>query len=160
MEHQLTIVLRPTAISDLDALFTMHSDPEAVYQAAFTAKDPTDKSAFLAHWNKVLKDSTVTSRTVWLEDEIVGTIQSWLLGDEPNISYWMDRSQWGKGLATVTVKQFLLELDHRPQFARVAFDNKGSQRVLEKCGFQKIGEDLYFANARNAEIKEFIFRLE
>lgn len=138
----------------------MHSDPEAVYQAAFTAKDPTDKAAFLAHWNTILKDTTVISKTVWLEQVIVGTIQSWRLGDEPNISYWIDRSQWGKGLATATVKQFLLQVKHRPQFARVAFDNIGSQRVLEKCGFQQIGEDQFFANARKEEIKELIYRLD
>ena len=45
----------------------------------------------------------------------------------------------------------------RPLHGRVAFDNFGSQTVLEKCGFVRIGTDKGFANARNAEIEEFVF---
>jgi RimJ/RimL family protein N-acetyltransferase len=41
----------------------------------------------------------------------------------------------------------------------VAFDNQGSQKVLEKCGFVKIGTDKGFANARQAEIEEYIYKL-
>jgi [ribosomal protein S5]-alanine N-acetyltransferase len=59
----------------------------------------------------------------------------------------------------MALKNFLkLELT-RPIFGRVAFDNKGSQRVLEKCGFIKIGTDKGFANARQAEIEEYIYNL-
>ena len=45
----------------------------------------------------------------------------------------------------------------RPLHGIVAFDNFGSQTVLEKCGFVRIGNDKGFANARNAEIEEFVF---
>ncbi|MEO8446420.1 MAG: GNAT family protein, partial [bacterium] len=38
-------------------------------------------------------------------------------------------------------------------------DNLGSQKVLEKCGFVKIGTDKGFANARQAEVEEFIYKL-
>ena len=47
----------------------------------------------------------------------------------------------------------------RPIFGRVAFDNFASQKVLEKCGFEKIGKDIGFANARQTEIEEFIYKL-
>jgi ribosomal-protein-alanine N-acetyltransferase len=47
----------------------------------------------------------------------------------------------------------------RPLFGRVAFDNYGSQKVLDKCGFVKIGTDKGFANARQTEIEEFIYKL-
>jgi [ribosomal protein S5]-alanine N-acetyltransferase len=47
----------------------------------------------------------------------------------------------------------------RPIFGRVAFDNYGSQKVLEKCDFIKIGRDKGFANARQTEIEEFIYKL-
>ncbi|MDQ3537205.1 MAG: GNAT family N-acetyltransferase, partial [Actinomycetota bacterium] len=42
--------------------------------------------------------------------------------------------------------------------ARAAKDNIASIRVLEKCGFTVSGEDRGFANARDAEVDEFIFR--
>jgi hypothetical protein len=32
--------------------------------------------------------------------------------------------------------------------------------VLEKCGFTLFGEDKGFANARGAEVEEFILKLE
>ncbi|MGY3201486.1 GNAT family N-acetyltransferase [Streptomyces sp. TE5632] len=44
--------------------------------------------------------------------------------------------------------------------ARAAADNTGSVRVLEKCGFEVVGEDRGFANARGAEIDELVLRLD
>ncbi len=48
----------------------------------------------------------------------------------------------------------------RPLFARVAHDNIGSKRVLEKCGFQVVGKDVAFAQARQTDIDELILRLD
>ena len=47
----------------------------------------------------------------------------------------------------------------RPLHASAAFDNAGSMRVLEKCGFQKVGLERAFANARGAVIEEVVFVL-
>jgi RimJ/RimL family protein N-acetyltransferase len=47
----------------------------------------------------------------------------------------------------------------RPIYARVAKDNLGSRRVLEKCGFTVIGESKGFANARGQEIEELLLEL-
>lgn len=158
--EKTTLNFRDTTTDDLDALFSMHGDPEGLYQAAFTPKDPTDKAAFLAHWEKCLSNPTIINKTVWSNQELVGTVDYWLLGDQPNISYWIDQKHRGQGLATSAVQLFLQQIETRPLFARVAFDNIGSKRVLEKCGFQQIGEELFYANARKAEIKELIFRLD
>jgi RimJ/RimL family protein N-acetyltransferase len=43
-------------------------------------------------------------------------------------------------------------------YGRTAFDNIGSQRVLEKCGFVKVGTDTGYANARQANIEEYIYK--
>jgi [ribosomal protein S5]-alanine N-acetyltransferase len=48
----------------------------------------------------------------------------------------------------------------RPVFERVAYDNAGSQKVLERSGFVKIGTDKGFANARQAAIEEYIYKLD
>jgi [ribosomal protein S5]-alanine N-acetyltransferase len=42
---------------------------------------------------------------------------------------------WGMGIATKALKAFLMKENTRPIFGRVAFDNFGSQKVLEKCNF-------------------------
>jgi len=58
-----------------------------------------------------------------------------------------------------SLKKFLAIETIRPIFGRVAFNNFGAQKVLEKCGFDKIGSDKGFANARHMEIEEFIYKL-
>jgi hypothetical protein len=45
-------------------------------------------------------------------------------------------------------------LPGRAFYARVAKDNVGSIRGREKCGFTVQGQEVRFANARAAEIKE------
>jgi RimJ/RimL family protein N-acetyltransferase len=57
------------------------------------------------------------------------------------------------------LKEFLSVEQTRPIYGRTAFDNYGSQRVLEKCGFVKTGMDRGFANARQEEIEEYIYKL-
>ena len=61
---------------------------------------------------------------------------------------------------SAALKLFLLEEKERPLFAQVAFDNKGSIRVLEKCGFKERGNEKYFAKARGEEITEYLYRLD
>jgi RimJ/RimL family protein N-acetyltransferase len=74
------------------------------------------------------------------------------------VTYWIDRAFWGRGLATAALREFVRE-EPRPLHARVAKDNVGSRRVLEKCGFVLIAEERGFANARGAEIDELVLRL-
>lgn len=90
---------------------------------------------------------------------IAGSISKFEMEGEAEITYWIDKKFWGKGVATTALKKFLIIENVRPIFGRVAFDNLGSQKVLEKCGFVKIGTDKGFANARQAEIEEFIYKL-
>lgn len=79
-----TLVLRDLVDADLPIFFEQERDPVANYMAAFTAKDPND---------------------------------------------------------------------------RTAKDNLASLRVLQKCGFVITGEDQGFANARGAEIEEYVLTL-
>jgi hypothetical protein len=39
-------------------------------------------------------------------------------------------------------------------------DNIGSLRVLEKCGFTRIGQGSGFSEARGEEVEEFLLRLD
>lgn len=65
---------------------------------------------------------------------------------------------WGENTWALTV--FLTQHNKtRPIYARVAKDNQGSRRVLEKCGFKIISESKGFANARGQEIEELLLEL-
>lgn len=89
----------------------------------------------------------------------MGSIAKFVINGDAEITYWVDRKFWGQGIATNALNEFLTVEKTRPIFGRVAFDNFGSQKVLEKCGFFKIGSDKGFANARQIEIEEFIYKL-
>ncbi|WP_210522175.1 GNAT family N-acetyltransferase [Hymenobacter terricola] len=151
--------LRQTEKPDLELLFQFQLDKEANYLAAFTSKDPTDKEAYFEKFTKILNDPTINNQTILVDGIIAGSIAKFEMQGESEITYWIDRTFWGKGIATTALKKFLAIEDARPIFGRVAFDNSGSQKVLEKCGFVKIGTNKGFANARQTEIEEFIYKL-
>lgn len=153
------IKLRPTELSDLDYLFEFQLDKEGGYLAAFMPNNHDDKSAYLAKYTKLLNDPTVNNQTIMVDNTIAGSIAKFVIEGDAEITYWIDRKFWNRGIATKALNDFLAIETTRPLFGRVAFDNFGSQKVLEKSGFVKIGADKGFASARQAEIEEFIYRL-
>jgi RimJ/RimL family protein N-acetyltransferase len=154
------VALRPIDDSDLDALFEQMRDPESVRMAAFTAKDPDDRTAFDVHMAKVRASPEATNRAITLDGRLVGSIASFVIEGDTEVTYWIDRSFWGQGIASRALA-LLLELNPvRPLFARVASDNVGSLKVLQKAGFAITGTEVSFANGRNAEIEETNLRLD
>jgi RimJ/RimL family protein N-acetyltransferase len=153
-------VLREVRDEDLAVLFEQWADPVAAHMAAFTPPDHMDRDAFERRWSRLRADETVLTRAIVVEDEVVGTIGSWGDPDEREVTYWIGRSYWGRGIATAALKAFLTVEPTRPLHARLASDNVASRRVLEKCGFRVIGTDRGFAQARSAEIEELVLRLE
>jgi ribosomal-protein-alanine N-acetyltransferase len=158
MQHTL-VKLKQTKKSDLASFFQFQLDEEANYLAAFTPKDQADEAAYIEKFTKFLSDPTINMQTILMEETIVGSIAKFEREGDAEITYWIDRKVWGKGIATSALKNFLIIENTRPIFGRVAFDNIGSQKVLEKSSFIKIGKDKGFANARQMEIEEFIYRL-
>ena len=156
------VSLRDVQESDLPIFFEQQLDLDSNYMAAFTAKDPTDRDAFMKHWKRVLGDETTINKTILFDGQVAGYIVCYPDEEigEPEIGYWIGKPYWGRGIATKAVLLFLNYFKARPVYARVAKDNLASQRVLQKCGFTVCGENRGFANARGQEIEEFITRLE
>lgn len=157
--NELDIKLRPTEIADLELLFEFQTDKEGGYMAAFMPEEPTDKSAYITKFTKLLSNPTVNNQTILADNIIVGSIAKFVMEGDAEITYWIDRKFWGQGIATKALKILLIIETTRPVFGRVAFDNFGSQKVLENSGFVKIGSNKGFANARQMEIEEFIYKL-
>ncbi|WP_305784222.1 GNAT family N-acetyltransferase [Symbioplanes lichenis] len=153
------IQLRPVADADLDAIFDFARDPVAVRMAAFTADDPDDRAEFDAHWRRIRTDPRIRDRAIVVDGELAGTVASFPVGADTEITYWLGRSFWGRGIATAAVSLFLETLPARPVLARAASDNIGSLRVLHKAGFRKIGTEIAYANQRGEEIEETLLRL-
>ncbi|MDT0347362.1 GNAT family N-acetyltransferase [Streptomyces litchfieldiae] len=159
MSRPARVTLRPTTAEDLPVLFDFQRDPEAVRMAAFTPPDPDDRAAFDARWARLLRDEGVTSRTVLEGGRIVGQVSAWGGPDEPHVSYWVGREHWGRGIAGAALTAFLAEYPVRPLYGAAAWDNYGSLRVLEKCGFTVYGENKDFAAGRGEEVTEVLLVL-
>ena len=152
-------LLRDVRDTDLDVLFQHWIDPEANRMAAFTSEKPNDRDAFDARWARLRANPTVTALTIELDGEVVGTVSSWDNEGNREVTYWIGREHWGKGIATRALAEFLEVETTRPLHAAAARDNVGSIRVLEKCGFERVGEGRGYANARGEEIDEVILTL-
>jgi RimJ/RimL family protein N-acetyltransferase len=127
--------------------------------AAFTAKDPNDREAFDAHMAKVRTSPDGTMRAVIRGGRLVGSIASFVREGDTELTYWVDRSVWGQGVASQALALFLDIVSVRPVYARAASDNIGSLRVLQRAGFAIIGTEISYANAQGTEIEETVLRL-
>jgi RimJ/RimL family protein N-acetyltransferase len=126
------IQLRPVQDEDLDTFYDQMRDPEAVQMAAFTADDPDDRPAFDAHMARVLSRPDVTMRSIIVDGELAGHVAGFAVGDDTEVTYWLDRSWWGRGVATRALSLLLELVPVRPITARAASDNAGSLAVLRK----------------------------
>src|SRR5438067_11909360 len=86
--------------SDLDSLFIWESDRRAVQMAAFTRANPSDRSEFDAHYERVRNDPSATLLAIDDDAEFVGTVASFTMEGEREVSYWIDPARWGQGLAS------------------------------------------------------------
>ena len=129
-------------------LFEQQREPEGVAMAIFPARD---REAFDAHWRKVLANESNIVRTIEVDGEVAGNIGSWEQDGKRLVGYWLGRDFWGRGLATAALAELAEELP-RPLHAWVARSNVGSIRVLEKCGFVRVG-------AHTTDIEEYLYEL-
>jgi RimJ/RimL family protein N-acetyltransferase len=145
--------LRDVVSDDLSIFFAQQLDPTANHMAAFTAKDPTDREAFMAHWAKILGDGGIIIRTILFEGQVVGYVLTHGWFGEPEVTYWLGKEYWGRGLATQALTAFLRVQTIRPLLARAAKDNLASIRVLQKCGFVLTGETTGFADRSQCPVR-------
>ncbi len=142
-------MLRDVREDDLDALFEQQREPEAVAMAVFPARE---REAFDAHWRRVMADDSLVVRVIDVDGEVAGNIGSWRQEGRQLVGYWLGSEFWGRGLATAALAELVQELAVRPLHAWVATSNAGSIRVLEKCGFVRIGE-------RTTDVEEYLYEL-
>src|SRR5882762_4188786 len=114
MINDSEIILRKTEIIDLESFYIFQLDNEANYLAAFTSKDPADKTAYLQKYSKFLNDRTINMQTIIVDQIIAGSVAKFEMEGEAGITYWIDKKYWGKGVATMALKKFLTIENTRP----------------------------------------------
>ena len=142
------------------AIFETHqADPVASEMAAFPSRSA---EAHAAHWQKVLADSSNVTRTILADGVVAGNIGGWLDEDVRHVGYWIAREMWGKGVATRALAAFVQLLDDRPLHAYVAASNRGSIRVLERCGFRLAEHEPSQrpASTQLPQVEEYLYVLE
>jgi RimJ/RimL family protein N-acetyltransferase len=155
----MTVVLRPLDKADMGQLFEWERDPNAVAMAAFTRADPSDRAAFDRHHQRIRDNPDCVLLAIDDRGSFVGTIGSFTMDGEREVTYWIDPSRWGGGLATRALQAFLQIEATRPLFARVAEHNIGSAKVLARVGFQQIGSEVAYANGVARDVVERIYCL-
>ena len=153
------IILRPTLPSDLEVFYENQADDEAIFMAAFTGSDPKDKEAYISKWTRLLNVDSVNMQTILLDKKVIGCVVKFEIDQEAEITYALAKENWRNGVMSEAVAKFLEIEKKRPIAGRVAFDNIGSQKILEKCGFIKTGNNVDYAHGRAKEIEEFIYSL-
>jgi len=154
------LVLREIEDRDLGVLFEHSRDRDAIRMAAFTSPEADDRTNFERRWARLRSDGSTTNRVVEIDGRVVGHIASFDLEGHREVTYWIGRDDWGRGIATRALQEFLQLEATRPVYGRAASDNAASIRVLTKCGFLVVGEGRGFAHGRNEETDEVVLRLD
>jgi hypothetical protein len=103
--------------------------------------------------------------------EEVGIDPAEVFGEEPalpiplvvegqtEVTYWIDRAVWGRGIASRALSLFLEVVRSRPLLCPGCERQHRLTPGAEKTGFRIIGTEMSFAPARGAEIEETILQL-
>ena len=149
--------LRDVLDSDMPVFFALHRDEGAARMAGFGTRD-NDADDLTARWRRALVPGT-TQKAVLVGGEVVGLAATFFVEDKLQVTYWIARAHWGRGIATEALSQLLKHVTTRPLYASAASDNAASLRVLQKCGFVITGTARAFASARGEEIEEVFLEL-
>ncbi len=153
------IELRDLEDDDLDAIFEMMRDREAVAMAAFTADDPDDRDAFDAWIDRQRVNPDVSYLVVTERGGFAGAIAVFTIDEDREVSYWIARHAWGRGVATEALRLLVSREAIRPLYARVAAHNTRSIAVLEHQGFTEVSRGISFAPGVGREIEEIVYTL-
>ena len=153
------IELRELGDDDLDAVFEMMRDADAVAMAAFTATDPADRKAFDAWMARNRASETSTLFVVTERGGFAGIAGSFWVEADREVTYWIARHAWGRGVATEALHLLISREPVRPLYARVAAHNAASIAVLRRCGFAEVSRNRGYAPGVGREIEEIVFTL-
>src|SRR4051794_8091283 len=141
--------LRPFEPRRPDAFFTAAGQAERAHAEAVNAQAGR-------RYAYVILDGDAIAGTIAIDNIIRGA------GQMAGIGYFVDQARAGRGLATLAVAAAVetafgpLEL-HRVQAATL-LDNRASQRVLDKNGFERVGMAPRYLNIADRWQDHFLFQ--
>jgi RimJ/RimL family protein N-acetyltransferase len=151
--------LRELEEGDLDQLFAWEQDPGAIAMAAFTRVNAADRDAFDQHYERIRTNPETTLLAIEADGVFAGTIGSYTMDGKREVTYWIDPSRWGRGIASTSLRLYLRIEVARPLIARVAAHNLGSATVLKRAGFVRKGAETSYAEGVGRDVVEHIYHL-
>ena len=143
----MTVELRARTEEHVRIQYDKIRDPEIWAMIPMT--DKTLEEAIADYEKTQLPGAASYGRTIYVDGTYVGDVWCYCIDpeEEPNamVGYCLlEKSLWGKGIATEALKQFLQDVSGRyglKTLGCIAYcSNAASLRVMEKNGFKKIEE--------------------
>lgn len=153
------IELRDLDDDDLDAIFDMMRDPEAIALAAFTTADPHDRDAFDGWIARERATDEVVYTVVTEGGGFAGTAAVFSVDGDREVSVWLARHAWGRGVASEALALLVSREPERPLYARVAAHNAAAVAVLEHNGFTEVSRNAVFAPGVGRDVDEVVYAL-
>ncbi len=137
--------LRYQKVSDAEGYFEILSNPNFEYFEV-SVKSLEEEREWLEKNAEKRKRNLEHNFAILYEDELVGACGIVIDQHRPHmgeIGYFLDEKHWGKGIATEAVKQLEKFVFEELELVRIEIrlepENKASERVAVKCGYQKEG---------------------
>lgn len=151
------IRLRPHKAGDFAILHTF-MDEEAFYQAGGGKRDAS-AADMKARIEGYIAEGAHFS-VVQYEGAVAGYVAAFDRDGRWEVNYWLGAEYRGRGLAERALSAWLMGA---PRFegglyACVAKDHPASIRVLEKCEFERVGEDRFHSPHRGEEVAEWVYQ--
>lgn len=150
--HTDRLVLRPVRRDDLEALWTIHGDPETNrYNPAGPLPSRAAAEELLRQWESHWREHDFGYWAIATREQpetVIGfggvRLRYFRGAERLNLFFRLATSTWGKGYATemgrAAVALAFDRLDHDAVFATTRPDNQPSISVLGRLGFQRDGE--------------------
>jgi RimJ/RimL family protein N-acetyltransferase len=163
--HTKRLTLAPFDGSEAAALSGLMDDPEIARMMA-TIPHPFAETAAQA-WldarafaHEIGPDTGFTAKVSLHDGTLIGFVG---IGGAPvNTAYAFGRNYWRQGYATEAMQAFLTHCTRTFALTDITagamFDNPASMAVLEKLGFERVGEKMHKPSARLEEAQLFLYR--
>lgn len=138
------VSLRPWKMEDVDSLVKHGNNPNVAKNMTDGFPFPYTKEHAIAFIEKVSKQEPCQIFAIDVDGEAVGSIgihlQSDIYRKNAELGYWLGETYHGKGIMTKMIQEMLFyafsNFDLLRIYAKPFGSNLGSQKVLEKVGFQ------------------------
>jgi len=161
--------LRPVTNNDLDKLVQYANNPKIADNLTNVFPHPYTKENGEFFINMATSHDPLRIHAIDVNGEMIGAIgihpQADIMVKNAELGYWLAEPFWGKGIMTEAIRQSIKygfeTFDINRIYARPFGSNIGSQKALEKAGFQLEGrfKKTIFKNGRYEDELVYAVRL-